>query len=49
MLPDLTRAQPRGAPAIEAEDRAWTYGELDDLANRYARRFLSLGLAPGDA
>ena len=48
MLPDLTRAQPRDAPAIEAEDRAWTYGELDDLANRYARRFLSLGLAPGE-
>jgi len=48
MLPDLTRAQPRDIPAIEAEDRAWTYGELDDLANRYARRFLALGLAPGD-
>ena len=48
MLPDLTRTQPRAAPAIEAEDRAWSYGELDDLADRYARRFLSLGLAPGD-
>ena len=48
MLPDLTRAQPRANAAIEAEDRAWTYGELDDLANRYARRFVALGLAPGD-
>ena len=48
MLPDLTRTRPRADPAIEAEDRAWTYGELDDLANRYARHFLALGLAPGE-
>lgn len=48
MLPELTRSHPRGDTAIEAEDRSWTYGELDDLASRYARRFASLGLAPGD-
>ena len=48
MLPDLTRSRSRADVAIEAEDRPWTYGELDDLANRYARRFLALGLAPGD-
>ena len=38
MLPDLTRPRPRGDTAIEAEDRSWTYGELDDLANRYLDR-----------
>lgn len=48
MLPDLTRAHPGDHIAIEAEDRACTYGEIDALANRYARRFLALGLAPGD-
>src|SRR5687768_7589041 len=48
MLHDLTRTRPRGDTAIEAEDRTWTCGELDDLANRYALRFLSLGLSPGD-
>jgi acyl-CoA synthetase (AMP-forming)/AMP-acid ligase II len=48
MLPDLTRTRPRGDPAIEAEDRIWTYGELDDLANGYAQRFLALGLSPGE-
>ena len=48
MLPDLTRARPRDDPAIEAEDRTWTYGELDDLATRYARGFGALGLAAGD-
>src|SRR5689334_9530233 len=47
MLSDLSRAHPRDDPAIEAEDRTWTYGELDGLANRYARRFLALGLSPG--
>ena len=34
--------------AIEAEDRAWTYAELDDLANRFARHCRALGLARGD-
>jgi long-chain acyl-CoA synthetase len=48
MLSCLTRGHPRDHPAIEAEDRAWCYGELDDLADRYARRFVALGLAPGD-
>ena len=48
MLPGLTRSHPRDDPAIEAEDRAWSYGELDALANRYARAFREAGLVPGD-
>ncbi|MBK7659206.1 MAG: acyl--CoA ligase [Betaproteobacteria bacterium] len=49
MLPgDIPALHPPGLPAIEAEDRAWSYGELDHLANRFARHFLAAGLARGD-
>jgi long-chain acyl-CoA synthetase len=49
MLPgDIPALHPPGHPAIEAEDRAWSYGELDRLANRFARYYLATGLARGD-
>jgi long-chain acyl-CoA synthetase len=49
MLPgDIPRLHPGTRIAIEAEDRAWTYGELDALANRFAAFFTAEGLAPGE-
>jgi long-chain acyl-CoA synthetase len=49
MLPgDIPRIHRGPRIAIEAEDRAVSYEALDDLANRFANRFLSLGLAPGE-
>jgi long-chain acyl-CoA synthetase len=48
MLPDLLRAPPPAHVAIEAEDRPWTYGELDALADRFARHFRAASLARGD-
>ncbi|HTE43764.1 MAG TPA: AMP-binding protein, partial [Gemmatimonadaceae bacterium] len=37
-----------GKVAIVAPDGEMTYGELNATANRLARRFLELGLGPGD-
>ena len=49
MLPgDIPRLHPGSRTAIEAEDRAWTYGELDALADRFAAFFTAEGLEPGD-
>ena len=49
MLPgDIPRLHPPAAPAIEGEDRAWSYGELDQLADRFAALFAAHGLEPGD-
>lgn len=45
--------QPHGRPTrpaivFDAASETWTYAALDALANRFARRFRSLGLARGD-
>jgi acyl-CoA synthetase (AMP-forming)/AMP-acid ligase II len=49
MLPgDIPHLHPGANPAIEGEDRAWTYGEVDDLSDRFVGLFAALGLAPGD-
>jgi long-chain acyl-CoA synthetase len=49
MLPgDIPRIHRGPRNAIEGEDRVLSYEALDDLANRFANHFLSLGLAPGD-
>lgn len=49
MLPgDLLTPNRGGKTAIEGEDRAWSYAELDDLAHRFARFFERRGLAPGE-
>jgi acyl-CoA synthetase (AMP-forming)/AMP-acid ligase II len=49
MLPGDIPARHRGPrPALETESGTWTYAELDDLANRFARYYASLGLARGD-
>ena len=49
MLPGhIPRLHHESAPAIECEDRAWTYGELDQLADRFASLFVAEGLEPGD-
>src|SRR5687768_17314557 len=49
MLPgDIPRLHPANRTAIEAEDRAWTYGEIDALADRFAAFFTAEGLPPGD-
>jgi long-chain acyl-CoA synthetase len=49
MLPgDIPRLHPGTAPAIESEDRTWTYGELDEFADRFAGLFATHGLEPGD-
>ncbi len=49
MLPgDIPRLNRGPRPAIETEDRAWSYEALDDLAWRFARFFLARGLEPGD-
>jgi acyl-CoA synthetase (AMP-forming)/AMP-acid ligase II len=49
MLPgEIPRLHPGSRTAIEAEDRAWTYGEIDALADRFAASFTAEGLQPGD-
>jgi long-chain acyl-CoA synthetase len=49
MLPgDFPRLHPAATPAIEGEDRTWTYGELDHLSDRFACLFAARGLIPGD-
>jgi long-chain acyl-CoA synthetase len=49
MLPgDIPALHPASKNAIEGEDREWTYGELDDLANRFAASFMARGCEPGD-
>ena len=49
MLPgDILRRNRSDKPAIEGEDRAWSYAQLDDLANRFAHFFAARGLQPGD-
>jgi len=47
-LPDLLREHRGPKVAIEFEGEAWSYADLDDLANRFARAFAARGLAPGD-
>jgi acyl-CoA synthetase (AMP-forming)/AMP-acid ligase II len=48
MLPgDFPRLHPGTRTAIEAEDHAWTYGEIDALADRFAA-FFTAELQPGD-
>jgi amino acid adenylation domain-containing protein len=46
VLPVAARAPER--IAVRGSARAMTYAELDRLANRFARLFISLGVAPGD-
>jgi fatty-acyl-CoA synthase len=41
------RRQPT-APALEFEDRSWTYQQLDTAVDRVARHLLGLGLVAGD-
>ncbi|MEO7743182.1 MAG: class I adenylate-forming enzyme family protein [Usitatibacter sp.] len=49
MLPgDIPGLHPGTRTAIEAEDRAWSYGEIDALADRFAAFFIAEGLQPGD-
>jgi len=49
MLPgDIPRLHPATRTAIEAEDRDWSYGEIDALADRFAAFFTAEGLQPGD-
>jgi acyl-CoA synthetase (AMP-forming)/AMP-acid ligase II len=49
MLAGDIPARHRGArTALEAEDRAWTYEALDDLAWEFAGRFLGHGCTRGD-
>ncbi|HYC36093.1 MAG TPA: class I adenylate-forming enzyme family protein [Usitatibacter sp.] len=49
MLPGDFPCPHRGPThAIEAEDRAWSYAELDDLSNRFGHYFASVPLARGD-
>lgn len=49
MLPgDIPALHSPELSAIEAEDRAWSYGELDRHANRFARYYLAAGLSRGD-
>ncbi|WP_394849920.1 amino acid adenylation domain-containing protein [Pendulispora brunnea] len=47
IVPAWARTTP-GKVAIVAPDGEMTYGELDAAANRLARRFLELGVRPGD-
>ncbi|MCP4329931.1 MAG: acyl--CoA ligase [Alphaproteobacteria bacterium] len=50
-LSDLLRTIARihsEKPALIDQDRALTYGELDDLIDRTASHLLTLGVAPGD-
>ena len=35
-------------PALVSLERTWSWSELDQAANRLARQYLALGLAPGD-
>ncbi|MFL5342459.1 MAG: condensation domain-containing protein, partial [Gemmataceae bacterium] len=39
-------AREPGAPAVVQEDTVWTYGELNDRANRLAQRLRELGVGP---
>jgi long-chain acyl-CoA synthetase len=49
MLPGDIPGLHRGpAPAIEAQDRAWSYEALDDLAHRFAHFFRAQGLETGE-
>ncbi len=49
MLPgDIPRLHSGARTAIEAEDGAWTYAEIDRLADRFAAFFIAEGLQPGD-
>ena len=49
MLPgDIPRQHDAAAPAIEGEDRTWTYGDLDRLADGFAALFEARGFQPGD-
>lgn len=49
MLPgDIPGLHPGTRTAIEAEDRAWSYAEVDAFADRFAEFFIAEGLQPGD-
>ncbi len=51
LMQDLFAAQVSAhadKPVVIARDRTLRYGELDQLANRWARRLRDMGVAPGD-
>jgi len=49
MLPgDIPRLHDGAAPAIEGEDRTWTYADLDRLSDGFAALFAARGLQAGD-
>src|SRR6188768_1858430 len=49
MLPgDIPRLHPGSMPAIEGEDRTWTYADLDRLSDGFAALFEARGFQPGD-
>ncbi len=43
-----TFAARSGHPAIVYQDHAWTFGEVEAKAQRFAARMIRLGLSPGD-
>ncbi|HLY20769.1 MAG TPA: AMP-binding protein, partial [Bryobacteraceae bacterium] len=45
---DLSFINRRTAPALEFQDRTFTFGDLDSRANRTANALAARGLAPGD-
>ena len=47
-LGDIPRLHDGASPAIEGEDRTWSYAELDRLSDAFAALFDARGLAPGD-
>ncbi len=47
-LGDIPRLHDGAAPAIEGEDRTWSYADLDRLSDAFAALFEARGLAPGD-
>ncbi len=47
-LGDIPRLHDAAAPAIEGEDRTWSYADLDRLSDAFAALFEARGLAPGD-
>jgi acyl-CoA synthetase (AMP-forming)/AMP-acid ligase II len=47
-LGDIPRLHDGAAPAIEGEDRSWSYADLDRLSDSFAALFTARGLVPGD-
>ena len=44
----LAASRAPGAISLTANDRSWTYSELDDAVHRCAAGLLGLGIAPND-